>query len=168
MREANSLYLQGRYEEAVKKYAQALARHPDVKELYFNLGNAYLKLGDAERAARNYQEYLKWEMDLGEISKVHYNLGNAALSAKDARRAIESYKESLRKDPSNQKAKWNLEMIFRILEQQKDEQGQKGQEGKEDQQQGDEEAESMEALEREILATLDIPDPYAADATQQG
>jgi probable rRNA maturation factor len=33
---------------------------------------------------------------------------------------------------------------------------------------GDEEAESMEALEREILAKLDIPDPYAADATQQG
>lgn len=33
---------------------------------------------------------------------------------------------------------------------------------------GDEEAESMEALEREILATLDIPDPYAADATEQG
>jgi probable rRNA maturation factor len=28
---------------------------------------------------------------------------------------------------------------------------------------GDEEAESMEALEREILATLDVPDPYAAD-----
>ncbi|MFC4442355.1 rRNA maturation RNase YbeY [Caulobacter henricii] len=28
--------------------------------------------------------------------------------------------------------------------------------------QGDEEAESMEALEREILATLDVPDPYAA------
>ena len=33
---------------------------------------------------------------------------------------------------------------------------------------GDEEAESMEALEREILATLNIPDPYAADLTQQG
>lgn len=33
---------------------------------------------------------------------------------------------------------------------------------------GDEEAESMEALEREILATLDIPDPYAADVTEQG
>ena len=33
---------------------------------------------------------------------------------------------------------------------------------------GDEEAESMEALEREILATLDILDPYAADMTQQG
>ena len=28
---------------------------------------------------------------------------------------------------------------------------------------GDDEAESMEALEREILAKLDVPDPYAAD-----
>ena len=35
---------------------------------------------------------------------------------------------------------------------------------------GDEEAESMEALEREILATLDVPDPYAPDpyAPEQG
>jgi probable rRNA maturation factor len=29
---------------------------------------------------------------------------------------------------------------------------------------GDEEAETMEALEREILATLDVPDPYATEA----
>jgi probable rRNA maturation factor len=28
---------------------------------------------------------------------------------------------------------------------------------------GDDEAESMEALEREILAKLDVPDPYAND-----
>jgi len=30
---------------------------------------------------------------------------------------------------------------------------------------GDEEAEAMEALEREILAGLDVPDPYADDAS---
>ena len=28
---------------------------------------------------------------------------------------------------------------------------------------GDDEAEAMEALEREILAGLDVPDPYASD-----
>lgn len=126
MKEGNALYLQGRFDEAVKKYAEALGENPDVIELYFNMGNAYLRLGDVERAVKSYQEYLRRVEDPVQASQAYYNMAMAALAQKDATRAIEFFRESLRRDPTNEDAKWNLEVLMKLLkEQQKD--GQQGQ-----------------------------------------
>ncbi|MBI5596559.1 MAG: VWA domain-containing protein [Elusimicrobia bacterium] len=151
MAEGNALYLQGRYADAVKRYGQALESHPDVPALYFNLGNAYLRLGDVERAARAYGRFLELEKDPKAASEAIYNLANGALMKQDAEKAIELYREALRRDPSNASAKWNLEVVMRLMEEQQKQQGQdgkqqqkqkkgkkgqKGQKGQQGQQQG--------------------------------
>jgi Ca-activated chloride channel family protein len=139
--EGNALYLQGRYGDAVKRYSEALERHPDVPELYFNLGNAYLRSGDVERAARAYGKFLELTKDPKAASEAIYNLGNAAVMAQDAEKALEMYREALRRDPTNASAKWNLEVLNRLMEeQQKDQQDgkdqqQKKKKGKKDQKQ---------------------------------
>ena len=144
----NKLYAEGRYEAALKKYAEALAQHPDVFELYFNMGNAYLKLGDAERAAASYQKFLAGKPDAVLASKALFNLGNAALMKKDGEQAVELYKEALRRDAGNGDAKWNLEALKQQQkEQEKDgkpkdgkqkgKKGQKGQKGQPGDQKGD-------------------------------
>jgi uncharacterized repeat protein (TIGR01451 family) len=119
--EGNKLYNQGRYSEALKKYGEAIERHPDVPEIYFNMADAYLRLGENAKAEAAWAKYLSLTPDAAKQSQALFNLGNSALAAKDAEKAIELYKEALRRDAGNQDAKWNLES----LKQQQKEQQQK-------------------------------------------
>jgi uncharacterized protein (DUF58 family)/tetratricopeptide (TPR) repeat protein len=139
MREGNALYFQGQYDAAIKKYAEALANNPEINEIYFNLGNAYLRLGDLQRASRNYTEYLnRVNRDPKKASLVYYNLGNAAIMQRDLQRAIGLYREALRQDTTNQDAKWNLEVAMQMLKQQQQQQGEgKPQEGEGKPQEGE-------------------------------
>ncbi|MDE2490621.1 MAG: VWA domain-containing protein, partial [Elusimicrobia bacterium] len=137
MKEGNRLYAEGRYDEALKQYALGVARHPDVAELYLDMGDAYLKLGDATRAQECYAKYLSLAKDPVKQSQALFNMGDAALAQKDGRKAFDDFKQALRRDPNNQDAKWNIE----VLEQsQKNQQGQgqpkKGQHGQKGQQKG--------------------------------
>ncbi|MBI4517376.1 MAG: BatD family protein [Deltaproteobacteria bacterium] len=52
---ANALYSEERYGEAAAEYERVLTSGWASASLYFNLGNAYFKAGDAGRAALNYQ-----------------------------------------------------------------------------------------------------------------
>lgn len=52
---ANRLYEQGRYREAAAAYEQLLAQGRATSALYFNLGNAWFKAGEAGRAILNYR-----------------------------------------------------------------------------------------------------------------
>jgi uncharacterized protein (DUF58 family)/tetratricopeptide (TPR) repeat protein len=136
--EGNRLYAEGRFADAVKKYAEAVAAHPDIPELYFNMADAYLRLGDVERAEQAYNKYLNLTPDPVKQSRALFNMGDAELTRKDADKAIEFYKEALRRDPGNQDAKWNLESLKKQQqEQQKDQKpgqkkGSKGQKGQND------------------------------------
>lgn len=52
--QANQYYNQNRFQEAVELYEQALSEDWDNGHLYFNLGNAYFRMGDMARAILNY------------------------------------------------------------------------------------------------------------------
>jgi len=52
---ANRLYEQGKYREAAAAYEQLLAQGRANAALYFNLGNAWYKAGEAGRAILNYR-----------------------------------------------------------------------------------------------------------------
>lgn len=123
--EANGLYAQGRYADAVRRYAEAAERHPDMPEIYFNMGDAYMRLGEPVRAEAAYRKYVSAGQDPRRLSQAFFNLGNAALASRDAERAVELYKEALRRDPGNEDARWNLE----ILRQQQLRGGRQGREG---------------------------------------
>jgi uncharacterized protein (DUF58 family) len=135
MAEGNRLYAQGLYADAVKKYAEAVAAHPDLPELYFNMADAYLRLGDVERAEQAYNKYLSLTPDRVKQSQALFNMGDAELLRKDADKAVEFYKEALRRDPNNQDAKWNLEALKKQQQEQQQNQkpgqkkGKRGQKG---------------------------------------
>jgi tetratricopeptide (TPR) repeat protein len=52
---ANGLYADGRYAEAAAEYEQVLGTGVASANVYFNLGNAYLKAGDVGRAVLAYE-----------------------------------------------------------------------------------------------------------------
>jgi tetratricopeptide (TPR) repeat protein len=53
--EASSLYSESKFEEAVEIYKEILSHNYESAELYYNLGNTYLKLGDLGEAILNYE-----------------------------------------------------------------------------------------------------------------
>ncbi len=134
--EANRLYNQGNFAEAVRKYGELAGRYPDIPEIYFNMGDAYMRLGELNRAEESFRKYLGLTKDPRRLSQTFYNLGNLAVARKDGARAIEFYKEALRRDATNADAKWNLEALRQQQKEQEEKDGkdgkknQKGQKGK--------------------------------------
>ena len=120
--EGNKLYNQGRFAEALKKYGEAVERHPDVPEIYFNMADAYLRLGENAKADAAWAKYLSLTKDPKKQSQTLFNLANSALMAEDAEKAIELYKEALRRDATNMDAKWNLEALKQQQKEQQDQQ----------------------------------------------
>jgi tetratricopeptide (TPR) repeat protein len=54
--QANQLYGQGKYAEAVGKYEELLRAHTVSPATYFNLGNAFFKSGEIGRALASYRQ----------------------------------------------------------------------------------------------------------------
>jgi tetratricopeptide (TPR) repeat protein len=53
--EANQLYLQAKYPDAITQYEKIVQSGFENGELYFNLGNAYYKSGNIQKAILNYE-----------------------------------------------------------------------------------------------------------------
>ena len=74
---------QGKLEEAIASYRQAVRLKPDYAEAYNNLGNALKDQGKLEEAIASYQQALRLKPDYAEA---HNNLGNALTRSREARR----------------------------------------------------------------------------------
>jgi tetratricopeptide (TPR) repeat protein len=66
--QGNSLFLEGRYQEAIASYDQALKVKPDLHEAWFNRGRALANLGRYEEASTSYDNALKIKSDYHEAS----------------------------------------------------------------------------------------------------
>ncbi|MBR9989752.1 MAG: VWA domain-containing protein [Gemmatimonadetes bacterium] len=148
LEKGNRLYREGKYEEAVAAYQRVVDSGKASPQVHYNLGTALLALGRFQDADAQFQRALQGiEPELRE--RAFYNLGNRFLE--DARAhgdvrqqgelldaAIEAYKRSLRIDPQDVDAKWNLEMALREREQNEQQQQSMPQQQDQEQDQEDE------------------------------
>jgi Ca-activated chloride channel family protein len=118
MREGGSLERRGKYEEAVRKYQDALVLEPDNVRIRYNLGRALYRMNKPAEAAAEFQ--------LGLLSKARrlkarslYNIGNCQFKEKGLDAAIASYTQALMLDPGDQQAKQNLEYCWKMKDQPK-------------------------------------------------
>lgn len=126
LEKGNRLYREGKYEDAVAAYQRVVESGEASPQVHYNLGTALLALGRYDEADAHFQRALQGvEPELRE--RAFYNLGNRFLQdargSGDVRRqgelldaAIEAYKRTLRIDPQDVDAKWNLEMALRERE----------------------------------------------------
>ena len=56
------------FDEAIKAYKEQAAQDPDDKELWFEIGNTYMKLLDKESAAEAYAEFVRLDQEQGAYS----------------------------------------------------------------------------------------------------
>jgi Ca-activated chloride channel family protein len=145
----NRLYYDGKYAEAVAAYQKALQSGKPTPQLYYNLGTALVQLGRYEEGAKFLNNAVEG-VEPAVRQRALYNLGNRFLM--DARgkkdmdpnargtlldAAADAYKRSLRLDPKDTDAKWNLEMTLREIDKNNMQKPQSGGNEKQDPQQQD-------------------------------
>ena len=98
----------GEFKAAMRAFKNAQDIAPkgiDIQEL---VNQSAYKAANYDEAVKGYSQSLKQAKTAQEQTKANYNLGNAQFKNKNVDAAIESYKDALRKDPSNEKARYNL------------------------------------------------------------
>ena len=134
VREGNSLYLEGKYDDALKKYQAAQVESPADKRIMFNLGDVQYRLENHEEAL---SEYLRAAPDANEkiSAQSHYNAGNALYRAGRLEDAIKQYLKALEIDPEEEDAKHNLEFVRREIRRREEQQQQRQEQQKQKEQQ---------------------------------
>jgi Ca-activated chloride channel homolog len=109
---------QGKPREAVGPADTALRLAPDDPLVQYDAGTARLGAGRGRQAVPPLEKAAK-SAPRELAPAAHYNLGNARLAAGDAAGAAEAFKQTLRLQPGNQDAKYNLELALREEQKQK-------------------------------------------------
>ncbi len=101
----NAFLRQGKNQEAIAHYTEALRIKPDFAEGHNNLGNAFLRQGKNQEAIAHYTEALRIKPD---FARAHNNLGNALARQEKDQEAIAHYTEALRIEPNDARVHYNL------------------------------------------------------------
>lgn len=96
------------FNKAEIEYRKALEKKPENPQWEFNLGDALykqMKFGDSAEKFKSIADHTANKIDK---AKALYNMGNSLLMDKKIDESIAAYKESLRSNPNDIEAKYNL------------------------------------------------------------
>jgi len=126
--QGNQLYEQGKFDEAIGQYDQALIDRPEALEPKFNKANSYYRLDDLGQAISLYREVAAESKDMKLVTKAKYNLGNCSFQQGSKQRdsnlqkaieemetAIGHWRGVLDIEPENKKAAKNIEVTRLII-----------------------------------------------------
>ena len=152
LNEGNQAYKNGDFNKSSSNYEKSLSEDKKNLAAFYNSGNASYMSGDFESARESFNSFISKTNNIDDKSKAHYNIGNSFLTeyAKEAKEkgqapssdilknAIKEYQQSLRFNPKDKDARYNLSYAMKLLQdQEKQEQENKDQnkdqEDKEDQ-----------------------------------
>jgi tetratricopeptide (TPR) repeat protein len=105
----NSLYIKGKYEEAILEFQKILEKRPELYQININIGNAYMKKGDYETATTYFQKVL--EKDSTNVEAL-ISLGNCYIEMKEHEKAIDIFKQINKEDISDPIVLYNIGTIF--------------------------------------------------------
>lgn len=175
LRKGNKAFDKSEFKQAEEAYRAALAADTNYAKAEYNLANALYKQGKDDKlhmAAGYYEAFLKSQSSEDSLNRANgtYNFGNAVfgLSQSDTvkntdkfglylKKAAECYKESLRLNPSDSNAKYNLALTQYLLKKneeqkknnkQQQSQQQQNQNGKSKNQNGDSEKQNADSKKR--------------------
>ena len=166
IRQGNREYDDGKYKEAEIDYIKSVQTKNPSHKGFFNLGNSWYMQNNYVQAAAAFDTLRTFKMDDETRSKSYYNLGNSLVKASidSAQLAqqylpagIEAYKQSLRLNPDDEDAKYNLAYAQKLLQksqqqqqqQNKDKQDQKQDQQKQDQQQQDQQKQDQQKQDQQ-------------------
>ncbi|XP_006890929.1 PREDICTED: tetratricopeptide repeat protein 12 [Elephantulus edwardii] len=95
----NAAFVKGDYETAVSYYSEGLKKLKDMKVLYTNRAQAYIKLGNYQKALVDCDWALKCDE---KCTKAYFHMGKAHLALKNYSASRECYQKILEVDPKLQ------------------------------------------------------------------
>jgi tetratricopeptide (TPR) repeat protein len=121
LNQGNTLYGQKRYKEAAADYAKAVAKNPTYTPGLFNLGNSLYQQKQFDSSRKVMEATEKVAKDKGSKAAANYNIGNTYMSQQKWEEAIDAYKKTLRANPQDADAKYNLSYAEQMLKKQEQE-----------------------------------------------
>lgn len=118
-KQAKVAFSKGDYKEAIEKYAFLLdSMQVEDDNIRLNLANAYYKMSDSTQAVNAYNNLLS-SKDKVVKSIAHQQLGIMADRAKKFDEALDHFKNAIKTNPTNDEARYNYEMLKKMLDEQK-------------------------------------------------
>jgi tetratricopeptide (TPR) repeat protein len=116
----NQLIEEGKYDEAVKVFEEFLAKYPEIYQARLNIGSCFLKKGDLEKAASEFQLVLdktlqtlgSYNRDVATSIRALSGLGEIALRKGDFESAQKYFTQALEVSPQDEVAAYNVGEIF--------------------------------------------------------
>ncbi len=153
MRQGAALERQGKYDQALKAYQDALVLEPDDVRIHYDMGRALHQLNRQPEAIEHFQLGLLSKKRLLRANSL-YNLGNCQFKQQQLDEAIASYTRALLVRPDDLQAKQNLEYCWKLKaeRQQKPDSTQKKQppQSQQQKQQGQQQAQPAQPQKGEI------------------
>ena len=118
MREGNKLYQKQKYADAEIAYKKSLANYPDNPKSIYNTANAIYRQKRYKEAIEQYQYLAKNANNNALKAAAYHNIGNAYMQLKNYQKAVAAYKNSLRKNPTDEKTRYNLALAQKLLKNQ--------------------------------------------------
>ena len=159
MKEGNEAYNSGEFIQSNDLYSQSFKNDTSNLKAAFNNGNSSFMSGDFESSRNNFNQYLQSNITKEEKSKAYYNIGNSYLTeyAKSAQEntgqspnsdlltnAVDNYKKSLRNNPTDEDARYNLSYAMKLLQQSQNQDQQNKDQQNKNQQQKEKQAQSKQ------------------------
>ena len=109
LREGAELHDQGRYDEALMLYDDALVSWPTLALIWNNRGNTLLEMGLFEQAIKSYQQALELAPTLHD-SRIA--LASCLQARGDLQQALDACLHVLKADPEHAEAHWNYSLLL--------------------------------------------------------
>jgi Ca-activated chloride channel family protein len=117
-------YGKEKYSDSEISYRKAIDKNKESSDAVFNTGDALYRQKKYEDAGKQFMENHNMTDDKKKRSSSLYNLGNSLLMANKVQESLEAYKGSLKLDPDNIEAKYNLAYAQDLLKKQQEQQQQ--------------------------------------------
>lgn len=133
IRQGNREYEKNKYPESEISYRKATDKNKASPDAIFNTGDALYKQKKYEDAGKQFMENINMSEDKTKKSAGLFNLGNSLFQANKFPESIDAYKGSLKLNPDNAEAKYNLAYAQDMLKKQQEQQKQQQDKNKQDQ-----------------------------------
>jgi tetratricopeptide (TPR) repeat protein len=104
--------MEGRFDDAIRRYQTARTLRPDYVAVLVNLGNIFLELNRLEDARESFSAAL--EIDKNNPA-AHYGLGQVAVSKRSYAEAVDHFEKTLAQVPDANRVHYSLAMAYRGL-----------------------------------------------------
>ena len=131
VREGNKLYKMAEYAASDSLFAAAATLDSTYSTALYNLGNSSYLGGNPGTAKAAWMKSLLNTADEKEKTDIFYNLAGIEMDGKNYGEAIKLYKDALRRDPTDEQARYNLALAQKLLKDQQ--QNQNNQQNQQDQ-----------------------------------